>query len=238
MKKFINCSMVRYAKLSLPFDAKAVQNELLSVNEEWQAHFNIAHYQGAWTVLALRSPSGDHKNIIPELQVHSEYRDTAYMEYFPAVKKLVSAINCPVMAVRFLNLQAGAFIKQHRDNELAFEKGEARLHFPIITNPGVEFYIEDDRILLNEGECWYINANLPHRVCNQGLIDRIHLVIDCKVNNWLKDVITSSAEISHKEEKTDPALLKMMIAQLRGHNTETAGKMADDMELQLKAAHG
>jgi mannose-6-phosphate isomerase-like protein (cupin superfamily) len=230
--------MIRYAKLRLPFDAQAVQNELASISEEWQAHFNVVHYEGAWTVLALRSPSGDHKNIVPELQGRSEYLDTAYMNYFPEVKKLVSSINCPVLAVRFLNLQAGAVIKEHRDNELAFEKGEARLHFPVITNDEVEFYIEGDRIFLNEGECWYINANLLHRVSNLGVTDRIHLVIDCKVNDWLSDIITSSEEISQKEEKTEPELLKMMITQLRSQNTATARKMADNFELQLKEAHG
>jgi quercetin dioxygenase-like cupin family protein len=188
--------MVRYAKLPLVFDAKAVQKELSAIKDEWQSHFQVAHYEGSWTVLPLRSPSGDHKNIIPELRDDGEYRDTCYMEYFPSVKKLLSAINCPVMAVRFLNLQAGAIIKQHRDSELAFEKGEARLHFPVITNPEVEFCIEDDRIPLLEGECWYINANLPHRVSNRGLTDRIHLVADCKVNDWLSDTISSSVNIS------------------------------------------
>jgi hypothetical protein len=38
---------------------------------------------------------------------------------------------------------------------------------------------------MKEGECWYLNFNLPHRVKNSGTADRIHLVIDCVVNDWL-----------------------------------------------------
>jgi len=230
--------MVRYSKLSLPFDVLAVQQELLLYKNQWQAHFNVAHYEGMWTVLALRSPAGDVNNIIPELMTNSEYRDTNNMRYFPAVKNLLSQLKCPVMAARFLNLQAGAIIKPHNDKELAFEKGEARIHFPIFTNPAVEFYMEDDLIPFREGECWYINANLQHRVSNLGNTDRIHLVVDCKVNEWLADQINSSPEISRREEKPDPRVLKMMIGQFRSQNTETTHKLADELERQLKESHG
>jgi quercetin dioxygenase-like cupin family protein len=174
--------MIRYAKLPVPFDVTAMQDELTVASTEWQPHLNKYHYTGSWQVLALRSPGGDHKNIVPELLgKHSEYQDNIYMKLFPSVKKLISVLHCPVMSARFLNLQAGAVIKEHRDNELAFEKGEARLHFPVITNPEVEFYCEKERILLHQGECWYLNANLPHSVSNNSSTDRIHLVIDCEV---------------------------------------------------------
>lgn len=133
------------------------------------------------------------------------------------------------MSARFLNLQAGSVIKQHRDSELAFEKGEARLHFPVFTNPGVEFYCEDERIMLNEGECWYLNANLPHRVANNGNSDRIHLVIDCKVNDWLAGQITSSDKMAYKKPEVDPNMLSL-INELRYQNTDSSNKMADELE--------
>jgi hypothetical protein len=230
--------MVRYAKLNLPIDVKAIQNQVSAHHQEWQAHLNTAHYQGGWTVLALRSPGGRAENIVAELMGDNEYKDTAHMQGFSAVKQLLSALDCPVMAVRFLNLKAGAIIKQHNDKELAFEMGEARLHFPILTNPAIEFYMEEDLIPFKEGECWYINANLPHRVTNAGATDRIHLVVDCKVNERLSDKINSALEISHKEEKKDPELLKMMIRQFRFQNTDIANRLADGLEQQLNEAHG
>jgi mannose-6-phosphate isomerase-like protein (cupin superfamily) len=225
--------MIRYAKLPLLFDAKATQNELLLVDKNWQSHFNTYHFEGSWTVLALRSPDGSHTNIVPELMASSEYRDTLFMEQFPSVKSLLSKLDCLIMTVRFLNLQAAAIIKPHRDNELAFEKGEARLHFPIITNSEVEFYIEDDRISLAEGSCWYINANLTHQVLNKGNTDRIHLVIDCKANDWLKGLINSSTEISFKDEQENGQLL-LIIKELRLQNTKASNQIASELELQLK----
>lgn len=225
--------VIRYAKLPLQYDAAAIQAELLCAGQEWKPHFNSYHYSGSWTVMALRSPGGNQENIIPDVRGDERYRDTAYMGNFPSVKKLLAGLNCRVLAARFLNLQAGAVIKQHRDRELAFEKGEARLHFPVITNPGVEFYCEDERIFLNEGECWYLNANLPHRVSNNGTADRIHLVVDCVVNDWLSELINSAEKMSRKEEDNDGQLLKA-IAQMRLQNTEASNRFADEWEQKLK----
>jgi quercetin dioxygenase-like cupin family protein len=226
--------MVRYAKLALPFDVKTMQTELSAAHNQWQPHLNKYHYSGLWTVLALRSPGGDHKNIVPELMgKHNEYQDNIYMEHFASVKKLLSGFGCPVMSVRFLNLQAGAIIKEHRDNELAFEKGEARLHFPVITNPEVEFYCENERIFLQEGECWYLNANLPHSVSNNSSTDRIHLVIDCEVNDWLRNMINSSDIIAYKKEEIDNNLLNM-IKELRYQNTDASNKLADELEQKVR----
>lgn len=229
--------MVRYAKLALNFDLIRMQTELLSTDGAWQPHINKFHYKGSWQVLALRSPGGDHKNIIPDLIGESEFLDTAYMGHFASVKKLLGTLHCPVMAARFLNLQAGAIIKQHTDADLAFEKGEARLHFPVFTNPLVEFYCETDRVFLNEGDCWYLNANLPHSVLNNSGTDRVHLVVDCKVNDWLKNVIELSEETACKDEGPDPNLLPM-IKELRYQNTVASNKLAARLEAEIKNLPG
>jgi quercetin dioxygenase-like cupin family protein len=221
--------VVSYAKIPLFIDVKAAQAELLAAKGQWRAHLNTYHYTGSWQVLPLRSPGGKADNPVPDLIGESGYADTLYMERFPSVRQLTEALECPIMSVRFLNLKAGAVIKQHTDPQLAFEKGEARLHFPVFTNPEVEFYSEEKRIYLNEGECWYLNANLPHRVSNNGPSDRIHLVVDCKVNDWIHNLITSSGAIFYKKEVVDDNLLNM-IKHLRWQNTEQSNKKADECE--------
>ncbi|WPU97010.1 aspartyl/asparaginyl beta-hydroxylase domain-containing protein [Mucilaginibacter sabulilitoris] len=225
--------MIRYAKLPFLFNSEAVQKELQSIREGWQKHFNTFYYEGTWTVLALRSPGGDTRNIIPDQITDADYIDTPMMPCFPTVKTLLSQIRSPIMAVRFLNLQAGAEIKPHRDRELAFEMGEARLHFPIITNPLVSFTIDNKLIPLQAGDCWYINANLMHNVANRGTTDRIHLVVDCKVNDWLKHTMSLATEISCKEDANN-ADLSNIIRELRGLNTYTSNKLADELAQKLK----
>jgi hypothetical protein len=50
----------------------------------------------------------------------------------------------------------------------------------------VSFFLAGERLLMNEGESWYLNFNLPHRVENRSCADRIHLVLDCVLNDWLR----------------------------------------------------
>ena len=90
--------------------------------------------------------------------------------------------------MRLLRLQAGSSIAEHRDYRLGYEDGEVRLHVPVVTDVGVAFFLAGVRVPMAAGECWYLNVNLPHRVENRSPIDRIHLVIDCVVNEWLAQI--------------------------------------------------
>jgi len=40
---------------------------------------------------------------------------------------------------------------------------------------------------MKKGECWVLDPNYPHTVDNTGQEDRIHLMIDCKLNEWWRD---------------------------------------------------
>jgi hypothetical protein len=98
----------------------------------------------------------------------------------------VRRLRCPVGSVRLLRLSAGGQIREHRDEGLRMELGLARLHVPILTGQDVEFYLGAELVTMAPGECWYLNFDLPHRVQNLGTTERIHLVIDCEVNDWLR----------------------------------------------------
>lgn len=194
--------MIRYAKLNLSIDITSLRKQVAALSHPWSPHFNTKHYEGEWTVLSLRVPGGNSHQIVPDLMHNKAFMDTPLMADCPAVKMLLNAMHCPILSVRLLNLKIGASIKPHRDHELAFEKGEARLHFPVFTNEAVEFYIEDELLRMNEGECWYINANLTHRVANNGSADRIHLVIDCEVNDWLEELFGQAEKIMPPKQPT------------------------------------
>ena len=132
------------------------------------------------------------------------------------------------MSVRLLNLKSGAMIKSHRDLNLCFEKGEARIHIPVFTNPQVEFFIEEERINMKESESWYINANNFHRVSNLGLTDRIHLVFDCIVNDWLKNIFNQGEKV-YSEEKPVEGEMQKIINELRLQNTSVSNRLADEL---------
>jgi len=227
--------MISHAKINLPFNVAAAQVEISRLTAGcWVRHFNTINYEGEWTVLAFRSPGGVMNNIIPDLMSHADYSDTALMMECPSIKKLLDEMHCEVLSARLLNLKKGAFIKEHRDVELAFENGEVRLHFPIFTNTGVAFYINDELVTMQEGDCWYINANLKHRVANNGDTERIHLVIDCKVNHWLEGIFKNAETKYELQQNDDPETKKQMIECLRTIGTKTALAMAEKMEKQIQ----
>jgi hypothetical protein len=177
-------------RLSWKFDAARLQQELNGIlPSDYIPHFNTRYYQGDWSVVPLRSVGGSAKQIYPD-PTSQDFADTPLLERCPYAKSILSTLQCPLTAVRFLRLAAGSSIREHKDYNLSVDDGEIRLHVPVITNPDVEFILAGSRIDMKEGECWYLNFNLPHSVANRGTSDRIHLVIDCVVNDWLREVLT------------------------------------------------
>ena len=150
---------------------------------------------------------------------------------FPSVKEIREYFECNILSVRFLRLEKGGVIKEHFDNALSYEDAEVRFHIPIQTNSGVEFISNGKSLVMNEGECWYINAGLPHSAANNGETDRIHLVIDCVVNDWIRSFFpkvetppdTGMSAIKTVED------LRNMINALRDIGSPTALKMAEEL---------
>ncbi len=236
--------MIKYLQLNQQFDVQQMQQEVALLESDlWKAHYNTAHYEGVWTILPLRSINGSIDNIISIHSTSAEtipaYQDTVLLEQCNYIRSVLDFFACEKTAVRLMKLHAGAVIKEHSDHDLRFEDGEVRLHIPVITNTAVEFFLDDERVLMQEGECWYMNLTLKHRINNNSNIDRVHLVIDCKVNDWIKEQFAANKlsrkdiEQEEKRKHSNEEKLKI-IAQLRLLNTSTANELADKMEKETE----
>jgi len=230
--------MIKYLQLPFHFDVPQMQDELQQLNNKaWQLHYQKLHYEGEWSALPLRSIGGASDNVIISPEENPDYRDTLFLNDTVYFKKVLSAFQCPLLAARLLRLNAGGIIKEHKDAELRFEKGEIRIHIPVVTNDEVEFYLDKERMNVKEGECWYMNFNLPHSIINKSNVDRVHLVIDAKVNNWVEQLFAQPA--ANKKEMEEPGYdentKRQIIIQLRAMHTETGNRMADEMEATLSA---
>ena len=178
--------MQNYVKFPFQFDAALLKQDLARVAEdEWIRHFNQSNYEGNWSVASLRSNGGKTKQIYPDPHSTENFEDTAILARCAYVREVLEKIECEKEAVRFMLLAKGARIKEHKDYFMGFEDGVIRLHIPVRTNRQVEFYLNGERVQMHEGELWYLDFSQKHRVENNGNEDRIHLVIDCQVNDWL-----------------------------------------------------
>ena len=188
--------MLRSLLLPFRFDPRTLQVELHAIQpEEWTPHYNERDYGGDWRGAALRAPTGHTQALFAGPADASSFADTALLARCPNLRRVLDTFACPLKAVRLLRLAAGSVIREHCDPGLGYEEGEVRLHVPIHTNAGVEFYVAGERLLFEEGYCYYVNTSLPHRVSNRGSEDRVHLVIDAQVNAWVHDVFRRSCAV-------------------------------------------
>jgi len=226
-------TMIKYLKLPFAFDPEKLKYDLPATGiSAWKPHHQVLHYTGDWSALSLRSLNGETDNIYISPVPDPVYSNTPLLEASAYYRYVLSFFQCPLLSVRLLKLKAGAIILEHRDADLCFEKGEARFHIPIVTNPDVEFILEGERIHLHEGECWYMNFNLPHSIANKSHADRVHLVIDARVNDWVKEIFNRPGLQKKEIEEPgyDDETKKKIIAQLRAMNTEKSNQLANEME--------
>jgi hypothetical protein len=186
--------MLHSLRLSTRFDVARLQADLDQIiSDDFVPHFNSRYYTGDWSVVALRSVGGKSRQIYPDPTAKDAFADTPLLGKCPYVREVLAIFQCPQQAVRFMRLRAGSVIREHKDLALAFDDGEVRFHIPVRTNPDVQFLLDGERVVMEEGECWYIDFTHRHSVANMGTTDRIHLVIDCVVNDWLRDVMLAKA---------------------------------------------
>ena len=159
-------------------------------------HYNDLDFGGIWRGVALRSVTGSPTDLTAAPSFETRFIETPVLERCPYFQEVLSNFKCNLKSVRLLSLAPDSFIREHCDKALDFENGEIRLHIPVQTSSEVEFYVCGERLRMEEARCYYVNVNLPHRVNNRGSADRIHLVIDAEVNDWVRDVLSRSGPIS------------------------------------------
>jgi hypothetical protein len=186
-------------RLPFRFDPEQLHADLARVSAEaWQAHFNSAIYEGDWSGVPLRAAPGSHLPIYSD-PAAKDWADTPLLESCPHFREALARFACPLLSVRLLRLAPGAAIREHRDYGLGLDCGEVRLHVVVATNPEVECRIDGRSYHWAEGECWYADFGRPHSFANRGETVRVHMVLDCRVNEWLLRLLESPSGPSPKD---------------------------------------
>ena len=232
--------LTKFLQLPFQFDVKKLQKELAVIlQSNWIPHFNSGGYTGNWNSIALYSQTGESTKIFALPNIDGPLKETPILQTSLYLKEVIQTFKTNLYSVRLLRLEIGAYIKPHRDYNCGYEDNIFRIHIPIITNPEVEFILDDERLEMLEGQCWYTNVNYIHSVANKGNRDRIHLVIDGKRNSWSDDLFFSLAPKESFFPKQEPKshsleVMEKMLVGLRSMNTEGAERMVKDLELKIK----
>lgn len=185
--------MVSAFRLPMQFDPGRMLSELdaLERREVWLTHpdYTVAR-AGDWTAIALMSTDGDHTG--PDSLRYrggSVAAPTKLLVESPYLRSVVEAFHTEVHRVRLMNLRPGTVIAEHRDygaQRYSFGRGYIRVHIPIRTHEAVAWRLNGRKIPMHAGEPWYVNVCQPHAVENLSEIHRVHMVLDMKVNDWVR----------------------------------------------------
>jgi hypothetical protein len=230
----------RCCRLSLCFAPARLKRDLENaVTAQWTPHFVERNYEGDWSAIALRSIDGamGHARSEPSVAA-AAYRDTNVLLACGYFREVLAQFQCAIGSARLLRLAAGSVVREHTDDDLGYEGGTLRLHVPIRTQPAVEFYVEGERVFMREGECWYVDTSLPHRVHNRSRESRVHLVFDCELNDWLRAELLRSG--FRPREKTAlerrgvrGSEARRVAAELRALGTAVGARLANELEDEL-----
>lgn len=186
---------ITFTQLPIPLSEFNLADDLLIAEQlTWVEHVNTDEYQGKWDVLELKVPK-EHRYSHRILQAFAieaacEWIDGPNLELLSAFESLLASLECEILSARLMRLHPNSFIKPHRDNGLCIEKSQqARIHICLGYSANIEFYVDGHRVPMSNNSAWYINADAVHSVKNAGSTPRINLVVDCKVNDWLKGLI-------------------------------------------------
>lgn len=224
-----------FIKFNVLFSIENLQKDLMICESEiWTNHFNIQQYNGEWSSVALRSASGQIFDI-NSFANHS-FVNTFLFDKCVYFKEVIDWFKCEKEAIRLLKLAPNSEIKEHIDNDTSYDDGFFRIHIPIRTNNEVFFYVNKVLVPMQMGECWYANFQLPHSVQNKSNETRVHLVIDCKRNEWSDKLFTMAGyNIKTKSKNNLPneikhQIIKELLLNPTPVNLELARKLQSEID--------
>jgi hypothetical protein len=92
-------------------------------------------------------------------------------------------------------LEPNSYLWEHIDYCEFTDKKRVRLHIPIVTNRHAEIVFSDRAIHLNSDHVWLLDPKGIHGASNRGHTERIHILLDCRVNLKINNLMHHSMTI-------------------------------------------
>lgn len=160
----------RFVKLPLNFDHAKLAEEISQFGEdEWRPH--PQRFEGN-SSLVLVSTNGEEND-----DFSGPMKPSPRLAKAPYIRQVMASFNTVIGRSRLMRLTPGATVAHHTDSHF-FWRNHLRIHIPILTEPEVAFYCDDEQVHMAAGESWTFNNWLEHAVENRSDKTRIHLVID------------------------------------------------------------
>ncbi|MEY2933348.1 MAG: hypothetical protein RL033_4097, partial [Pseudomonadota bacterium] len=197
----------RSCRLGFDFDVRALHADLeRAVALDCTRHPGARNDVGGWSGIALRSVdgAGGHGEWRPDLPA-AAYRDTVVLAGCEYLRQVLAQFQCPVGSAQLLQLSPGSVSQDHTNLDRGRDGGVLRLHVPIQTQPDVELFVEDERVPMRAGECWFIDASSRLRVASRSSLSHVQLVFDCEPNDWLRERLAQAGFEPRRRDERERA---------------------------------
>ncbi|MFD0740027.1 aspartyl/asparaginyl beta-hydroxylase domain-containing protein [Lysobacter koreensis] len=162
---------VPFIQLPIAFDAAALAAEIDALGEgAWKPH--PQGFAGN-SMLPLLAVGGDPDNE----SFAGAMRPTPHLLRCPYLSQVFASLGVTAGRSRLMRLSGHAEVTRHADQGYYWTE-RVRVHVPVVTQPTVRFECGDASINMAAGECWIFDTWRQHRVINDAVQSRIHLVVD------------------------------------------------------------
>jgi hypothetical protein len=162
---------VPFIQLPLAFDAGALAAEIAALGEgPWRPH--PQGFPGN-SMLPLVAVDGDAGNEA----FAGAMAPTPELLRCPYLTQVFASLGVTAGRSRLMRLSGHAEVTRHADQGYYWTE-RVRVHIPVVTQPTVRFECGDAAINMAAGECWIFDTWRQHRVLNDAVESRVHLVVD------------------------------------------------------------
>ena len=162
---------VPFIQLPVSFDAAALEAEIAALGEgPWKPH--PQGFAGN-SMLPLVAADGEADNEA----FAGVMRPTPELLRCPYLTQVFASLGATVGRSRLMRLSGHAEVTRHADQGYYWAE-RVRVHIPIVTQPTVRFECDNAAINMAAGECWIFDTWRQHRVLNDAVQSRVHLVVD------------------------------------------------------------
>jgi hypothetical protein len=179
-----------FLQLPVLFDAAVLEAEIAALGDEgWLPH--PSGYVGN-DFLPLISAYGEPANEAFE----GPMRPTPWLDRCPYLKQVLATLGATLGRTRLMRLSGQAEVSPHVDVNYYWRE-RMRVHIPVVTQPTVRFLCGSTEINMKAGECWLFDTWSLHRVINDAVQARIHLVADTVGGDGFWELVSTCRSATH-----------------------------------------
>jgi hypothetical protein len=171
----------KFSKKNIPFFSELERLPVLYPVLEKDSHKTIEELASGWSVedIIKFMNYGDYETDVPTKgNLYDKYYDR---KFFNDIKGLLSKSlgEGQIMMFVFNLMNPHSKIDPHSDERTGDKK---RIHIPVVTHPDITLSNNGDELHMERGKVYMIDHTKEHSVANPTDCERIHIVIDWKLD--------------------------------------------------------